>query len=76
MVNINYTFNYYINTYDTENVKSFYELLNKKCIKTSELECISSKYLIKCLKLSSRVEFQIFNRVYMDFFRSKLNNVV
>lgn len=66
-----FTFFYYIKHYDTDNISNFLIHFNKDLDKLPDNIC-SSKYLLKTLKIDTNKGFRIFQNVYMEYFKEKL----
>lgn len=65
-----FTFLYYINHYKSDNINKF---LTNFDINILSDDLYSSKQLIKILEINSNNKFGIFQKVYMDYFKEKLN---
>ena len=68
-----FTFYDYITNYSTSNIESFKTTFKDEIEKLPQ-KVVSSKFLINHLNLNTTTHFVIFNRVFMDYFRIRLNN--
>ena len=68
-----FTFYNYLQTYSSNDITLLKELLKDK-IDLLPDKITSSKKIMMCLNINSRYEYDIFKKVYLDYFKLKLIN--